>query len=72
MAWVTVSGLEGKVYVPDDTRTQKKHPCTGCFSCQWCDENRCQVCRHQGATDECPDVCRSKCIPRPASKIDSP
>jgi hypothetical protein len=46
MAWVNVPGLAGKVYVPDDAgQVQKKHPCRACFSCQWCDENRCQVCR---------------------------
>jgi hypothetical protein len=46
MAWVHVPGLAGNVYVPDDTgQVQKKHPCKGCFSCQWCDENRCRVCR---------------------------
>jgi hypothetical protein len=46
MAWVSVPGLAGKVYVPDDAgQVYKKHPCRACFSCQWCDENRCQVCR---------------------------
>ncbi len=47
MAWVNVPGLAGKVYVPDDAgQARKKHPCKTCFSCQWCDENRCQVCRN--------------------------
>jgi hypothetical protein len=46
MAWIAVPGLSGKVYVPDDTgQVKKKHPCKACFACQWCDENRCQVCR---------------------------
>lgn len=46
MAWVTVPGLSGKVFVPEDAgRDRKKHPCTACFACQWCDENRCRVCR---------------------------
>ncbi len=50
MAWVNVRGLAGKVYVPQDAgQVQKKHPCKACFSCQWCDENRCQVCRNGGA-----------------------
>jgi hypothetical protein len=50
VAWVTVAGLAGKVYVPGDAgQTQKKHPCSACFSCQWCDENRCQVCRNGDA-----------------------
>ena len=50
MAWVTLPGLAGKVYVPDDTgRQPKKHPCSTCYACQWCDENRCQVCRDGGS-----------------------
>lgn len=60
MAWINVPGLAGKVYVPDDAgQIQKKHPCNACFSCQWCDENRCQVCRndhieaHQPGSSNC-------------------
>ena len=46
MVWVNVPGLAGKVYVPEDAgQSGKKHACTGCFACQWCDENRCRVCR---------------------------
>lgn len=46
MAWITHPGLAGKVYIPEDkSATPKKHPCAGCFSCQWCDDNRCHVCR---------------------------
>ncbi len=46
MVWVNVPGLAGKVYVPEDaSQVQQKHPCKACFSCQWCDENRCRVCR---------------------------
>lgn len=47
MAWIKVSGLAGNVYLPDDAgQNPKKHPCGACFSCQWCDENRCRVCRN--------------------------
>jgi hypothetical protein len=50
MAWINVPGLAGKVYLPEDTgHVQKKHPCKACFACQWCDENRCQVCRNGSA-----------------------
>ncbi|BBO68274.1 hypothetical protein DSCA_22040 [Desulfosarcina alkanivorans] len=46
MAWINVPGLAGRVYLPDDAgQVPKKHPCMACFSCQWCDENRCRVCR---------------------------
>lgn len=48
MAWINVPGLTGKVFLPDDVgQMQKKHPCKTCFSCQWCDENRCHVCRRE-------------------------
>ncbi len=47
MAWVKFPGLAGNVYVPEDIgQAQKKYPCKTCFTCQWCDENRCQVCRN--------------------------
>ncbi|MBC2709604.1 MAG: hypothetical protein HGJ94_00895 [Desulfosarcina sp.] len=50
MAWINAPGLAGKVYVPDDAgQAQKKYPCKACFSCQWCDENRCHVCRNDHA-----------------------
>jgi len=50
MAWIRVPGLPGKVYVPDGSgQPHKKHPCNTCFSCQWCDETRCQVCRDKSA-----------------------
>lgn len=69
MPWITVCGLAGKVYVPDDAKAQKKHPCPGCFSCQWCDENRCEVCRHQSAaTVKHSRACRGKRTLRPACK----
>jgi len=46
MPWIRISGLPGKVYVPeDDGQSPKKHPCITCHACQWCDENRCRVCR---------------------------
>ena len=46
MAWIRMPGVTGNVYVPEDAGQQpRKHPCPTCFACQWCDENRCQVCR---------------------------
>jgi len=61
MVWVNAPGLPGKVYVPDDTdRMQKKHPCKSCFSCQWCDENRCQVCRNETTEAVEPAPCRHR------------
>jgi hypothetical protein len=71
MAWIHVPGLAGKVYVPDDGgQLRKKHPCKACFSCQWCDENRCQVCRSDRAEadaikEQC--CCRQRQLSRPAN-----
>jgi hypothetical protein len=49
MRWVKFHGLSGKVYQPDGVgQVHKKHPCRTCFTCQWCDENRCRVCQSDG------------------------
>ncbi len=67
MAWINVPGLAGKVYLPDDAgQLQKKHPCKACFSCQWCDENRCQVCRNDHEKADGPSS--SRCYGRHLSK----
>lgn len=52
MAWTTVPGLTGKIYIPNDDRQPAKHACKTCFSCQWCDENRCRVCQSGGDAGE--------------------
>ena len=50
MPWIRMPGLAGKVYVPEDNgAAPKKHSCSTCHACQWCDENRCRICRHDGA-----------------------
>lgn len=68
MAWVRVPGLAGRVYVPDDTgQMQKKHSCRTCFSCQWCDESRCRVCRGEApANGKAPSSCCRvlPCVPK--------
>jgi hypothetical protein len=54
MAWISVPGLEGKVYKPERCRPeQRKHPCRDCFECQHCGEDRCSVCRAEN--NELPD-----------------
>lgn len=45
MAWQTVKGLKGKVYIPEHCLEPKKHPCPDCFACQRCSDERCAVCR---------------------------
>ena len=45
MAFVTIPGLKGKVFIPQESdRVYKKKPCKDCFSCQQCSEDRCRVC----------------------------
>ena len=45
MPYMHIRGVTGMVYTPDDVPNQlKKHPCPDCFSCQWCDDERCSVC----------------------------
>ena len=74
MTWINVPGLAGKVYVPDDAgQVKKKHPCRACFSCQWCDENRCQVCRNGSpeASDFSSPICGIPC-PEKIRKLKRP
>ena len=35
----------GMVYVPECACGMKKNTCPDCFSCQWCANERCRVCR---------------------------
>jgi len=53
MAFITVSNIEGKVYVPETTpRPLKKHKCHDCFSCQICSESRCQACMSEKSCND--------------------
>ena len=63
MPWIRMPGLPGKVYVPeDDGHAPKKHPCKTCHACQWCDENRCRVCR--GGRGEADEIKEQHCCER--------
>lgn len=47
MAFVEMPGVTGKVYVPDDEaggNKGKKHKCPDCHYCQWCSDDRCELC----------------------------
>jgi len=45
MAFVEISGLKGKVFVPaKNADLIKKHKCRDCYSCQFCSDDRCGVC----------------------------
>lgn len=48
MPFVDAQGLPGKVYVPENAEnTEKKHSCPECYCCQFCDDNRCEICLKQ-------------------------
>lgn len=44
MAFLRINGCKGMLYVPEDGNRQKKHPCTDCFSCSFCSDERCGLC----------------------------
>ena len=61
MPFVKIPGVTGQVYVPDtDPDLLKKHPCPDCFACQFCSEDRCNVCRSQGLGCQYTKDCRRK------------
>jgi hypothetical protein len=44
MPFVKREGESGLFFVPEENNKPKKHPCCDCFSCQWCDDVRCELC----------------------------
>jgi hypothetical protein len=48
MAFQQLPDNRGMIYVPECQGKDKKHPCRDCFACQWCGDERCQVCRQEG------------------------
>lgn len=47
LAFREIPGITGKVYVPDapaEEKRDKKHACEDCFYCQWCSDDRCELC----------------------------
>ncbi len=47
MPFVSIPGGFGKIYVPDNKhRLSCKNPCPDCFSCQFCSDDRCNVCKN--------------------------
>ncbi|HPR55913.1 MAG TPA: hypothetical protein PLV84_12350 [Deltaproteobacteria bacterium] len=54
MGFIRMNGVEGLIYVPEDTGGAKKYPCPDCYCCQWCSDNRCDLCLRSGAGDHDP------------------
>ena len=45
MPFVTLPGVTGKIFVPErKSRVPCKNPCPDCFCCQFCSDDRCNVC----------------------------
>jgi hypothetical protein len=42
----------GLIYVPECSIGKKKNPCPDCFSCQWCGNERCRVCKGKQADEK--------------------
>jgi hypothetical protein len=61
MGFIWMKGIEGLVYVPEDTGSAKKHPCRDCFRCQWCSDNRCELCLRAQVRGK--ESCRPEVIP---------
>ena len=54
MAFVTVSGMKGQLYVPEDIPgSTRKHNCDDCTSCMICNDDKCAMCRDQKECPEC-------------------
>ena len=63
MPFVKMPGVTGKVYVPEVLPGQrKKHPCPDCFACQQCSDDRCTVCRGEGAVCSKGEHCRTRAL----------
>ncbi len=55
MPFIKMSGIAGKVFVPEGTPLlERKHPCADCFCCQHCADDRCTVCREETASKTAP------------------
>lgn len=44
MAFIKIEGFTGNIYVPEKNPGRKKHQCRDCYSCQFCDDERCRLC----------------------------
>lgn len=48
MKFVKIEGFKGKVFEPvRQGKNIKKHNCRDCFSCNFCDDERCKKCLYE-------------------------
>ena len=61
MPFMKIPGVTGQVYVPEKIPgKQAKHHCPDCFTCQFCSDDRCNVCRSQESNCHNGKNCRQK------------
>jgi len=44
MSFITINGIKGKIFIPDEKTIIRKHPCKDCFYCQFCSDEKCSLC----------------------------
>ena len=44
MPFIKIEGFTGNIYVPEINPGKKKHQCRDCYSCQFCSDERCELC----------------------------
>jgi hypothetical protein len=58
MPFVSIPGMPGRLYVPEERAEYlKKFPGKDCFSCEFCSDDRCRVCRRcRGEKEICSEA----------------
>jgi hypothetical protein len=44
MPFIKIEGFAPSIYVPEKNQGKKKHPCRDCYNCQFCSDERCELC----------------------------
>jgi hypothetical protein len=61
MAFITIEGFRGKIFVPDDDPSiKRKRPCRDCFACQFCGDDRCAKCVGKSLKGNCNEAAQKK------------
>jgi len=45
MGFKRLPNNQGMIYTPECACIRRKNPCVDCFSCQWCSNERCRLCK---------------------------
>lgn len=44
MPFISLKGIKGKIFIPDEHATFRKNPCKDCYYCQFCSDEKCGLC----------------------------